>query len=132
MPIAERWQSAFASSPRACHALLLWHSGWGWSSPITAARLMTPATRPGAPAGAFFWRPAMNTLQGFVLVFVGAGLGGVLRHTTNLLTLRLVGPDLPAGTFLVNLLGSLAIGGVAGFVASRGHGAQALHLFLAT
>jgi CrcB protein len=32
----------------------------------------------------------------------------------------------------VNLPGSLAIGGVAGYVASRGHGAHALHLFLAT
>ena len=74
----------------------------------------------------------MGTLQGFVLVFLGAGLGGMLRHTANLLSLRLLGPDLPAGTFLVNVLGSLAIGGVAGYVASRGHGAQALHLFLAT
>jgi CrcB protein len=74
----------------------------------------------------------MGTLQGFALVFFGAGLGGMLRHMANLLSLRLAGPDLPAGTFLVNLLGSLAIGGVAGYVASRGHGAHALHLFLAT
>ncbi|HKP30283.1 MAG TPA: fluoride efflux transporter CrcB [Gemmatimonadales bacterium] len=73
----------------------------------------------------------MGSLQGFVLVFFGAGLGGVLRHTVNLASLRLAGPDLPVGTFLVNVLGSLAIGGVAGYVASRGHGAQALHLFLA-
>ena len=74
----------------------------------------------------------MGTLQGFGLVFFGAGLGGMLRHATNLVSLRLAGPDLPAGTFIVNLLGSLAIGGVAGYVASRGHGAQAMHLFLAT
>ena len=74
----------------------------------------------------------MGTLQGFVLVFFGAGLGGMLRHGVNLASLRLAGPDLPVGTFLVNVLGSIAIGGVAGYVASRGHGAQALHLFLAT
>lgn len=74
----------------------------------------------------------MGTLQGYLLVIFGAGIGGALRHTVNMVTLRLAGPDIPAGTFLVNLIGSLAIGGIAGYVALRGHGTQAVHLFLAT
>jgi CrcB protein len=71
-------------------------------------------------------------LQGYLLVFAGAGLGGVLRHSVNLASLRLLGPDLPAGTLAVNLVGSLAIGALAGYFALRGHGTQHLHLFLAT
>jgi CrcB protein len=74
----------------------------------------------------------MRTLQGYLLVFLGAGLGGMLRHMANLASLRLVGPDLPAGTLVVNVLGSLAIGALAGYLAMRGHGTQAVHLFLAT
>jgi CrcB protein len=56
----------------------------------------------------------------------------MLRHTANLAAIRLVGPDLPAGTLLVNVLGSFALGALAGYFAMRGHGTQALHLFLAT
>ena len=56
----------------------------------------------------------MKAIQGYLLVFLGAGLGGMLRHTANLASLRLVGPDVPAGTLVVNVLGSFAIGALAG------------------
>ena len=74
----------------------------------------------------------MRTVYGCLIVFIGAGLGGVLRHLTNLASLRLAGPDLPLSTFLVNVLGSLSVGCIAGYFAVRGHGSQALQLFLTT
>ena len=74
----------------------------------------------------------MRTVYGCFLVFIGAGLGGVLRHVTNLASLRLVGPDLPLSTFVVNVLGSLSVGCVAGYFAVRGHGSQTVQLFLTT
>ena len=74
----------------------------------------------------------MKSVYGYLLVFVGAGLGGTLRHSANLAASRLLGPDLPVSTFLVNVLGSLSIGALAGYVALRGHGSQSVQLFLAT
>lgn len=74
----------------------------------------------------------MSTAYGYLLVFLGAGLGGALRHLTNLVTQRAVGPDLPVSTLVVNVLGSLILGAIAGHFAVRGHGSQALQLFLTT
>lgn len=74
----------------------------------------------------------MRAVHGYVLVIVGAGLGGALRHTANLVAIRHLGPDLPWGTLLVNVVGSVAVGGLAGFFATRGHATQALQLFLIT
>lgn len=74
----------------------------------------------------------MSTTYGYLLVFLGAGVGGVLRHLTNLVTQRAVGPDLPVSTLVVNIVGSLSLGVIAGHVALRGHGSQSLQLFLTT
>lgn len=74
----------------------------------------------------------MRAPYGYVLVFLGAGLGGTLRHTVNLITTRLVGPDLPVGTLLVNVLGSLCVGAIAGYFALRGQGSHNLQIFLTT
>lgn len=68
----------------------------------------------------------MNTL----LVFLGAGLGGVLRHGVNLAALRL-GSSFPWGTLGINVLGSVLMGAVTGWFALRGGPPQA-RLFLAT
>ena len=74
----------------------------------------------------------MRTAYGFLLVFLGAGVGGTLRHLTNLVTLRALGPDLPVSTLIVNVLGSLCLGALAGYFALRGHASQPLQLFLTT
>lgn len=74
----------------------------------------------------------MRATYGYILVFLGAGLGGILRHTVNLASAHVVGPDLPLGTLLVNVLGSLSIGAIAGYFALRGHGPHGLQLFLTT
>jgi len=74
----------------------------------------------------------------YAIVFVGAGLGGMLRHGVNGLALRLAGPDFPYGTMAINIVGSLVMGLVAGYFTFRGgegvFGAMGQHwrLFLAT
>lgn len=74
----------------------------------------------------------MRTAYGFLLVFIGAGLGGALRHTANLASARLIGPDLPVSTLFVNVVGSLSVGCIAGYFVVRGHSSQTLQLFLMT
>jgi fluoride exporter len=74
----------------------------------------------------------MSSLYGYVLVFLGAGLGGALRHFTNVVTQRAFGSGLPVSTLVVNVLGSLSLGAIAGYFALRGHGSQGLQLFLTT
>jgi CrcB protein len=56
----------------------------------------------------------------YLIVFVGAGIGGMLRHGVNGLGLRLAGPDFPFATMTINIVGSLAMGLIAGYFAFRG------------
>lgn len=65
-----------------------------------------------------------------LLVFLGAGLGGVMRHGVNLAAARL-GSGFPWGTMTINVLGSVAMGLVTGWFAARGGGMGA-RLFIAT
>jgi CrcB protein len=69
---------------------------------------------------------------GFLLVFIGGGIGSMFRHASNQAGSALFGPDFPYGTIFVNLAGSLAIGLIAGWFALRGGGGQMLSLFLIT
>jgi CrcB protein len=61
----------------------------------------------------------MNHL--FLIAFGGA-LGAVSRHLVNQAGLRVLGPDLPYGTFAVNVAGSLLIGVLVGWLAFAGRG----------
>ena len=54
-----------------------------------------------------------------LLVFLGAGIGGVLRHGVNLAALRWLGPGFPFNTMVVNILGSAAMGLLVGWLALR-------------
>jgi CrcB protein len=56
----------------------------------------------------------------YVIVFLGAGVGGMLRHGVNTLGLRLAGPDFPYATMTINVLGSLAMGLIAGYFTFKG------------
>ena len=53
-------------------------------------------------------------MNGYLLVFLGGGLGAALRHGVNRAALAQFGPALPYGTFFVNLVGSLLMGVLAG------------------
>lgn len=68
----------------------------------------------------------------FLLVFAGGGLGAALRHGVNVLCLRLLGPAFPYATMLENILGSLAMGLLAGYFAFKGDASQSVRLFLTT
>jgi len=74
----------------------------------------------------------MHPLFVYFIVFLGAGLGGTLRHAVNVIAPRLLGSDYPYSTILVNAGGSLMMGLMAGWFAYKGDSAQAWRLFLAT
>lgn len=72
------------------------------------------------------------TLIPYMVVFAGAGLGGALRHGVNQIAAHLFGFTFPYGTFIVNVLGSLAMGLLAEYFALRGGLPQELRLLLTT
>lgn len=69
---------------------------------------------------------------GYLAVFLGAGLGGMVRHGVNRASLALLGPAFPYGTLFVNVLGGLLMGILAEFFLIRGSGSQEFRLFLVT
>jgi len=71
-------------------------------------------------------------MNSYLIVFLGAGLGGGLRHGVNLLVMRLLGSDFPAGTMFVNIAGSLIMGFLIGWFAHKADPGQAWRLFLTT
>ena len=68
----------------------------------------------------------------YLIVFLGAGIGGALRHGVNVGASRLFGLGFPYGTFIVNVLGSFAMGLLAGYFIYRPGVQQHVRLFLTT
>lgn len=68
----------------------------------------------------------------YVLVFLGAGIGGALRHGVNLGSARLFGSGFPLGTMAVNVTGCLVMGLIAGYFALKGEAGSGWRLFLTT
>ena len=75
-----------------------------------------------------------STVQSYILVFLGAGIGGALRHAVNVGAARLLGGAFPWGTLAVNVAGGFAMGVLAGWLALKaGEGwTQSVRLFFAT
>ncbi len=73
-------------------------------------------------------------MSAILLVFVGAGFGGVLRYLMNISVSRLVGYGFPFGTLFINILGSFLIGCVAGWLAFKAGESWSQHarLFMVT
>lgn len=71
--------------------------------------------------------------MGFILVFIGSGIGGMARHGVGLLALRWFGPNFPIGTLTINIVGSGLMGLVIGLFALLDiRGGQNLRLLLTT
>lgn len=68
----------------------------------------------------------------YLIVFLGAGLGGALRQGVNVAAVRLFGTGFPYGTFIVNVVGSFAMGLLTGLFAYRMGVPQHVRLFLTT
>ena len=73
-------------------------------------------------------------MQTALLVFIGAGMGGVLRHWVNTGCARFCGTFFPWGTLTVNVVGSLAMGVIAGWLTFRAEApwSPPVRLFLTT
>jgi CrcB protein len=68
----------------------------------------------------------------YLIVFIGAGIGGALRHGVNVGAARLFGYGFPFGTLIVNITGSFLMGLFAGYFAFRPGIEQHVRLFLTT
>ena len=72
-------------------------------------------------------------MMGFLIVFLGGGLGAALRHGVNIASARLLGTGFPFATMIENVSGSLVMGLIAGYFAFRAGGTSShLQLFLTT
>src|SRR6185295_1968128 len=70
--------------------------------------------------------------MGFLIVFLGGGIGAALRHGVNLASARLLGGAFPYHTLIENVTGSFAMGLLAGLFAFRSGLSTHWQLFLTT
>ena len=68
----------------------------------------------------------------YVLVFIGGGLGAMLRHLVNVVSTRSLGTAFPYHTFFINISGSIVMGLIAGYLAFKGDASQPWRLFMMT
>ncbi len=75
----------------------------------------------------------MQAVANFGWVFLGGGIGSALRYGVGRAALALVGPDFPAGTLAVNVIGCTLMGVLIEWLALRDTGVDiATKLFLTT
>jgi CrcB protein len=70
--------------------------------------------------------------MGYLIVFLGGGLGAAIRHGANLAAARMLGTAFPYGTLLINITGSFVMGLVVAYFAFKGDASQHWRLFLTT
>ncbi len=73
-------------------------------------------------------------MKSFLLVFLGAGAGGAVRHAVNVGSGRLLGTEFPWGILIINVTGCFTMGLLAGWLAFKAGPAwsQEARLFLTT
>jgi CrcB protein len=98
--------------------------------------VLAVGVRSEAAGGGFFVAPEQQEkgqqAMGFLIVFLGGGLGAALRHGVNLTSARLLGVAFPYHTVFENISGSFVMGALAGYFAFRGNLTQHWQLFLTT
>jgi CrcB protein len=67
-----------------------------------------------------------------LLVALGGGLGAAMRYLMGGWALRQFGDAWPYGTFMINVLGSLLIGLIGGWLAFKGEAGLQMRLLLVT
>src|SRR5215211_4345357 len=100
-----------------------------------AGRLPCPGGSAHPPAAGFLL--PCNCMRkgqrmGYLIVFLGGGVGAALRHGMNLAIAKALGTAFPYGTLIVNITGSIAMGLIAGYFAFKGEASQHWRLFLTT
>lgn len=68
----------------------------------------------------------------YLIVFLGAGIGGALRHGVNTFVPKIVDTAFPLHTLIINVLGSLVMGLIAEIFALKSHLPAEARLFLMT
>ena len=68
----------------------------------------------------------------YLIVFLGGGIGAMLRHGVNVAAVRVLGINFPFGTLAVNITGSLIMGLLAAYFGFRSGASQHWRLFLTT
>ena len=68
--------------------------------------------------------------MGYLIVFIGSGLGGMLRYAVGMLSIRVFGTNFPYGTLGINVLGSALMGIVVGVFTASNLTSQDAKLFL--
>ena len=70
--------------------------------------------------------------MGFLIVFLGGGIGAALRHGVNLAVARWLGSGFNYATLFENVSGSFVMGLLVGYFAFKGGASQHWRLFLTT
>lgn len=70
-------------------------------------------------------------MKNLILIFIGGGLGSMVRYIV-VKYINQMPSGFPMGTFLVNIIGSLAIGLILGFAARSNGLSESQIIFLAT
>lgn len=73
----------------------------------------------------------MNPLS-YLAVFVGAGIGGILRHAVNSFIVGMTTTAMPIGIMAINISGSFLLGLFSGYFSFKGDDSGTWRLFLTT
>ena len=71
-------------------------------------------------------------MRNTIIVLIGSGIGGALRHSCNGFVTSLTGTSFPWGILAINVVGSTLMGMVVGWWALHASASQELRLFLTT
>ena len=74
----------------------------------------------------------MTILAGYLIVFLGGGVGAAIRHGVNIAGMKTMGPNFPYATIFINITGSMVMGLAAAYFAFKGAPSQHWRLFMTT